>query len=284
MRQVIFMLICLTLANTRCGQTAEPYVVSTSPASDVVSFSDKAEMTVQTRFNPPEGFQRIPVKVNSFAQYLRSLPLKPAGTKVRYYNGNIKTKNVYDAVVDMDISNKDLQQCADAIIRLRGEYFYSQKAYNKISFNLTNGFRMDYTEWIKGNRVKVTGNKTVWHKMEEPSNTYKDFREYMEFVFMYAGTLSLSKSMHAKKISDMEIGDVFIKGGSPGHAVLVVDMVENEKGERLFLLAQSYMPAQEIQILKNTQNDYFSPWYSIPSKGRLITPEWNFEAGHLKTW
>jgi len=27
----------------------------------------------------------------------------------------------------------------------------------------------------------------------------------------------------------MKIGDVFIKGGSPGHAVIIVDMAENDK-------------------------------------------------------
>ena len=46
----------------------------------------------------------------------------------------------------------------------------------------------------------------------------------------------------------MQIGDVLIQGGSPGHAVIVVDMAENPAtGEKLYLLAQSYMPAQDIQ-------------------------------------
>src|SRR6185503_15307791 len=118
----------------------------------------------------------------------------------------------------MEISHKDLQQCADAVMRLRGEYFYYQKEYDKISFTLTNGFKVDYSEWIKGNRIIVAGNKTSWKKSAEPSNTYKDFRNYMEFIFTYAGSLSLSRSMHSKNIKDIAIGDVFIVGGSPGHA------------------------------------------------------------------
>jgi hypothetical protein len=209
----IYLLFIFATLNS-CGQTADKQTVSVTETtiSDTnnKSIIDENGMTLQTRFNPPNGFQRKPTDKNSFADYLRNLPLKPAGAKVKYYNGNIKYEDVYDAVVDMDISNKDLQQCADAIMRLRGEYFYAIKAYDKISFTLTNGFKMDYLEWMQGNRVIVNGNKTVWRKTAEPSNTYKDFRNYMEFVFTYAGTYSLSKSLHAKSIKDIAIGDVFI--------------------------------------------------------------------------
>lgn len=241
--------------------------------------------TIQTRFIPPDGFKRKYCADDAFGSFLRNLKLKPVGSKVKYFDGTVKENYVYDAVVDMEISNKDLQQCADAIMRLRGEYFFKQKAFDQITFNLTNGFKVDYTEWIKGNRVIVNGNTTVWRKIAQPSNTYSDFRDYMEFVFTYAGTLSLDKSLRSKNISDIAIGDVFIRGGSPGHAVIVVDLAENSVGDNVFLLAQSYMPAQEIQILKNTGNTALSPWYTVKaSDAKVSTPEWEFIPSQLKTW
>jgi len=240
--------------------------------------------TLQTRFIMPNYFTRLETDQNSFAAYLRNLPLKPAGSKVLYYNGQVKENFAYEAVVDMDIGKKDLQQCADAIMRLRAEYFYQQKAYDKISFTLTNGFKVDYAEWIKGNRIRVNGNTTSWQKKTAPSNTYKDFRAYMELVFMYAGTLSLSKSLRSINITKMTIGDVFIVGGSPGHAVIVVDMAQNSKGKKLFMLAQSYMPAQETQILRNPASETLSPWYELNSLETIETPEWSFSKHQLKTW
>src|SRR4051812_3691569 len=69
--------------------------------------------TILSRFNTPDGFVRVPAEGNSFASYLRNLPLKPAGSKVKYYYGGVKEEDVYDGVVDMDIGDKDLQQCAD---------------------------------------------------------------------------------------------------------------------------------------------------------------------------
>jgi hypothetical protein len=288
MKFVIPSIIFFYITITGCGQnnneqtiaTIKPTVISTNNKSII----DAAGTTLSVRFNPPAGFKRKPEDENSFAYYLRNLPLKPSGSKVRYFNGDIKPSNVYEAVVDMPISNQNLHQCADAVIRLRAEYFYSIKAFDRISFNLTNGFKMAYSKWMEGYRVVVNGNETSWKKQAGPSNSHDDLRNYLEFVYMYAGTLSLSKSMHTKSLEDMAIGDVFIKGGSPGHAVLIVDLAENEKGEKVFLLAQSYMPAQETQILKNNNDPDLSPWYSDKIAGQLITPEWTFDANQLKTW
>ncbi len=110
--------------------------------------------TVKTRIALPAGFTRINVKEGSFEEYLRNLPLRPRGSKVYYYDGREKRDTrVYCAVVDMEIGKRDLQQCADAVIRLRAEYLYKQKAYNKIHFNFTNGFRADYTKWAEGYQI-----------------------------------------------------------------------------------------------------------------------------------
>lgn len=237
---------------------------------------------IQTRFNTPKGFSRIDVNNDSFESYLRNLPLKPHLSKVRYYNGETKPNyGVYDAVVDLEIGKKDLHQCADAVMRLRAEYLWNKGQFGDIHFNFTNGFRVDYSEWMKGRRMVVKGNKTYWNDRNQPSNTYQDFWKYMELIFMYAGTLSLEKELKSVPIKDLKIGDVFIQGGSPGHAVIVVDVAKNDKDEKIFLLAQSYMPAQEIQILKNPDKE-MSPWYRVKESGEIATPEWTFEVTDLK--
>ena len=286
MKQTLQFFYCFLFVLTSCGQQTNSPGDFVAPKSAQIHSAniDSTGTTIQARFKPPAGFQRKPVARNSFADYLRNLPLKPAGTKAKFYNGETKNKMVYDAVVDMDISNKDLQQCADAVIRLRGEYFYSQKAYDKISFLLTNGFKTDYTKWMNGNRIIENGNITSWQKTAGASNTYTEFRNYMEMVFNYASTLSLTKMLHSKSIADIAIGDVFIIGGSPGHAEIVVDVAENAAGKKVFLLAQSYMPAQETQVLKNLGNSQLSPWYSAGESDEVVTPQWTFSANQLKTW
>jgi Domain of unknown function (4846) len=246
-------------------------------------FGQKTE-TIQVRFKPPIGYERTAEPGNSFGFFLRNLPLKPKGSVVKHFNGSLKSKsNVYDAVVDLPIGNRDLHQCADAVMRLRADYFYSQKQYENIHFNFTNGFKAEYSRWRNGERVKVNGNKTTWIQTGQASKDDAAYWKYLELVFTYAGTASLSKELKNSNLAELKIGDVFIKGGFPGHAVIVVDVaIHKQSKKKIFLLAQSYMPAQEIQILKNNNNTALSPWYSVDFEGDLETPEWTFSKAEFK--
>jgi len=270
--------------NTKISQDSTHSIKDYEKKNTLDSIIHTQGTTIQTRFSPPKGFNRIPVEKDSYAEYLRTLPLKPNGSLVKKYDGSIKYNHgVYLAVVDLEIGNKDLHQCADAVMRLRAEYLWNNKEYDKIHFNFTNGFRVDYSEYMKGKRMVVNGNKTFWKQSSVASNTYKDFWNYMELIFTYAGTLSLSKELISVELDSMQIGDVFIIGGSPGHAVSVVDMAVNPTtGEKVFMLSQSYMPAQEIQILSNNDGTNSSPWYPLDFGKVLFTLEWSFMYSHLK--
>lgn len=250
--------------------------------SSVMTLVNESGITIEDRFVVPEGFERIKAEEGSFGEYLRGLPLKSHGTRVQYYDGRTKAGDVHEAVIDIDVGDRDLQQCADAVMRLRAEYLYKNGQYDKIHFNFTNGFRADYKKWMQGNRISIDNNKTYWIKKSDYSNDYTSFRRYMDIVFAYAGTLSLSKEMQKTPLEDMKIGDVFLKGGSPGHCVIIVDMAENNAtGEKLFMVAQSYMPAQDIHILKNPESRSLSPWYSMNFGEKLATPEWIFTKDQL---
>jgi hypothetical protein len=79
-------------------------------------------------------------------------------------------------------------------------------------------------------------------------------------------------------------GDVLIRGGFPGHAVIVIDVAINKGGKKIYLLAQSYMPAQDIHVLINPVNKLLSPWYEVHDKTNIETPEYTFTKFELKRW
>ncbi len=241
--------------------------------------------TIETRIPPPTGFSREISETNSFTQYLRSLPLKAQGAKVLLYDNSIKPNQTNTfAVVDMDIENADLQQCADAIIRLRAEYLWKQKRYSEIHFNFSNDTQIDYVKWAEGQRLKVRGNKITWEKKAERDYSYDTFRKYLNKIFMYAGTASLAREMIAVPYNQIEPGDVFIHGGNPGHAMIVVDVATNpETKQKAFICAQSFTPAQEIEIVNNCNEIAFSPWYFVNEKEMSIAfPQWTFSCHELK--
>ena len=219
--------------------------------------------TLAGRISAPAGFERIPVLPGSFGEWLRNLPLSPEGTPVRLYDGRLKASQQHHvAVIDIDTGTKDLQQCADAVMRLRAEYLLASGRARDIAFNDTDGKRLAF----HGN----------------PGDR-KAFQRYMIQVFSYAGTYSLERELLRVPLAGMRIGDVFIKGGFPGHAVLVVDMASNAAGETRFLLAQSYMPAQDMHILKDPKSQDGTAWYRAPKASEeLITPEWVFQTSQLR--
>lgn len=238
-----------------------------------------------SNIDPPADFVRVEADTLSFAGWLRNLPLKKAGSPVLLYDGRRKhNQKAHVAVIDIDVGDRDLQQCADAVIRLRSEYFFSRSYYDSISFNFTSGDEASFRSWINGVRPKVRGNKVKWIETGVVDSSYSSFRDYLNVVFTYAGTYSLERQMEPREDNcDVAIGDVFIKGGFPGHAVVVVDVAAHKStGERIFLLAQSFMPAQEIHILKNPEDSRLSPWYMCEFGNELETPEWTFKRGALR--
>jgi hypothetical protein len=303
MKQIILLFLLLSFFacptqskikanNSKNTKKSKPVVSQqkTIPTPSYLSYSwltkDQNTSTIVNRTSVPKGYKRKNVGKGSFAEWLRYLPLFEKQHLVKLHDGSKKWNQfAHHAVVDMDVGKADLQQCADAVMRLQAEYHYSTKAYDKIHFNYTSGDRVSFEDWRKGRRPKVNGNKVNFVNNGKVSNGYSNFKAYLRQIFTYAGTASLSKELKSKKLKEIQAGDVFIQGGFPGHAILVLDVAINEKGEKLFMVGQSYMPAQEFHVLKNKENKKLSPWYSTTEIHEVIeTPEWTFKRSDLKGW
>lgn len=238
--------------------------------------------TLETRILTPEGFSRTEAESGSLTEFLRNYEMKPDGSPVLLYNGRKKfTQDDHVAVFSLPIENEDLQQCADSIMRVYGEYYYSRGEYEKIVFTLGGNFKADFSKWMQGNGIKLSGDNLVWTSAPGNDSSYDSFKRFMRIVFAYSGTLNMVDDSTPIKEADIQVGDIFIKGGSPGHVVMVVDMCQNENGEKAFLLAQGYMPAQEFHVLKNPEHED-DPWYYVNEiKYPFHTPEYTFEEGSL---
>ncbi|KAA5536704.1 hypothetical protein F0919_03270 [Taibaiella lutea] len=232
----------------------------------------------------PKGYKRIIAGNNSFAVYARNIQLKSDNTVYLFSGIKKGNQSAQYAVLNIDVGNKDLQQCADAAMRLRAEYLFSQNRYNDIKFQFTNGFLCDFEHYANGYRVKFNGNNCSWIKQTGISYTHATLRKYLDLVYSYAGTKSLYNQMKPVSFSKIEPGDVLLQKREPyGHAVTVMDMAYNpQTKDTIFLLSQSYMPAQDIHILRNQMNDDLSPWYSVNGADIIETPEWTFTKNDLK--
>ena len=269
--------------NQEGASGAEGVVSEQVPEVEPYQYLDTQGMTIESRINVPEGYGRKPADEGSFTEFLRTYSLKEHGSPVLLYDGSEKwNQDTHVAVLTLPIEERDLQQCADSVMRVYAEYYFKTEQYEKIRFRFTNGFLAEYAKWREGYRISVDGNNVNWVKSANYDDSYETFVKYMRTVFTYAGTLSMEQESETISVEEACVGDIILKGGSPGHVVMIVDMCENEQGEKAFLLAQGYMPAQEFHVLKNPLHEE-NPWYFEDElTGSIRTPEYRFEEGCLK--
>ena len=206
------------------------------------------------------------------------MPLAPEGAPVVDFRGNKlhdngKHRNI-GAVADLDIGGKDLQHCADAIIRLHAEWRYGRGEHD-LTYRTVSGQPLSYKGYVAGDRAVIEGKGiAIKHVAGARPDNHALLRGWLDDVFSWAGTASLERD--AKKVvsfAEMAPGDFFVMSGSPfGHAVLILDMAKDEKGRTALLLGQSYMPAQSFQILRTDEG---SAWFIVdPGDIAVATPFW----------
>jgi len=222
---------------------------------------------------PPTGFRRIELEPGSFGAWLRELPLRAEGTPVNTYDGRLLRSASHPrvaAVAELDVGKRDLQQCADSVIRLHAEWMWSQGRASEIGYHFLSG---DYATWSRhaaGDRPAVDGARVVWSRSAKPSAGHDAFRRYLDLVFNYASTISLAQRRKKVERTEAAPGDFFILPGGPGHAVLILDVAVSNDGRRVALLGQGFMPAQDFHVLRASAK---SAWFSL-DEDTVDTPFW----------
>jgi hypothetical protein len=134
--------------------------------------------TIATRFSPPDGYIRSPAAAASFAEWLRNIPLAPEGTPVRLHDGSLKwSQEPQAAVMDIDVGTRNLQQCADAVMRLRAEYLYATRQDNRICFRFSDGSAASWSKWTQGFRPNLAKKPVIWSRTGKSGSSYSTFGE-----------------------------------------------------------------------------------------------------------
>lgn len=239
--------------------------------------------TVTSRVLAPDGYQRVNTEEGSFGSYVQNYSLKPVGSQVINYDGKPYVfQKGHVGVLDIPVPSNGLQQCADALIRIRSEFLWEQNREEEIGFKFTSGHYCSWSKYAQGYRPSINGNNVTFSRVTSPNSSKENFYKYLNLLYTYAGTYSLSQELDkVSSINDLTIGDMVVYPGFPGHIMMIGDIAENDQGERLFLFFQGNTPAQSVHIIKNTSDTAHNPWYSLEGKQSLETPIYTFESFKL---
>lgn len=270
---LIFLIVAFVKL-TPVKHTVNAVVSKVSPSS----LLNKDSLTIKTRVEVPKNYKRIVYPKGSFQEYLRNYKLKPFGTKIiNYDNSEYFWQQGHIGVLQIPVPKNGLQQCADALIRIRSEYLWDNGRKDEIGFNFTSGDYCSWKKYAEGYRPKIKGNKVSFHKKAPVNHSKENFYKYLNLIYMYSGTLSLYNEL--PKINDvkhLKLGDMLIKGGSPGHIVMICDEAVNSKGDKIYLLFQGNTPAQSVHLVKNLEDTKLSPWYHLEKDAVIPVSNYTF--------
>lgn len=249
-----------------------------SPYAWLADWPAAPERTVplDARFPAPAGFTRVVVAPESFAAWLRGLPLHPERTEVLAYDGRPLSRPAI-AIVALDVGRRDVQQCADSILRLHAEYLWSHGQGPRAAYHFTSGDRSTFAAWSKGERFKVKGSKVQRISGGPRGIGHGAYRDWLMHLFTYAGTQSLRLDSDLVGARPYQAGDFFVQPGGPGHAVVILDIAEDTSGRRVALVGQGFMPAEDFHVLQaDGPRDLGGVWFALPDDANpwIATPSW----------
>jgi len=230
---------------------------------------------LNARFPTPPGYQRIALEPGSFGEWLRGLPLAAPGTPVLNHNGETAfagDDEYVAAVVAIDVGAGDLQQSADAVLRLHGEWLWSNDKRDAISYRSSTKLDMPFSRWAKGQRLIASGPNVFWVVKSKPREpVYNDFRQYIDAAMLWSNNVSLAlRATHVTDPAQLTPGDFFLQSHGKGRAVVVLDVAQKPTGERVALLGQALQsPAQSIHVLSLGHE---TAWFSLRPPNAVLTP------------
>lgn len=218
---------------------------------------------LNAKFPAPTGFTRPKTNPGTFAAFLRRLPLRPGLNPVKNYRGQIfkkATDSTVAAVVNLDIRQKKLEQCMDVLQRLYAEFLIAAGRFDEIKFQMPDKSVLAWTDWRNGWRPRRDGGHFPLKKIATEDGSRDNFECYLREIFYYSGTQTAYFGLKMIPPQQIAIGDMLIKRGRRGHAVMIVDLAINDAGEKIAIFMQGDTPASEPYILKNKAG---SPWFPL---------------------
>ncbi|EKR82407.1 DUF4846 domain-containing protein [Leptospira interrogans] len=189
----------------------------------------------------PSESTRVRFKKNSFSDFVQNLPLKSDRTLWTYKKENIIRR--YDTIAILDVPllfQSDLEQCADYTMRIWAEYHKQNNHLNRL-------YLFDYN-----------GNQKFFSK------SGLSYFSFLRKVFASSNSYSIKKGGKIISETDLKPGDLFVQNetGGIGHVSMILDLAENRKGEKFFLIGFSFMPAQEMHIERAPKEFGSRGWFT----------------------
>ena len=245
----------------------------------------RAYRPLVARIEAPVGFRRAAVVPGGFADWLRHLPAAPVHTPVETAGGRIVLGADHPnlaCAIRLQPNRPKLLRAANMMIRLRAEYIWATGGLDRLGFHFTSGQRAGWSAWAAGARSIRDGGRIRFADAGLVDSSRDSFCAYLETIFHHASATSLLDDTRPVPDQSVEAGDILLRPGRKGHAMMVLDIATDGRGQVRLLLGQGGTPAQTFHVLRS---DGGSPWFPIAQSQTIgLGQRGEFETTHLRRW
>jgi hypothetical protein len=232
---------------------------------DFISMKDTV-FTFESEFKLPPGYLRPDsAELSPFQYWVSRFPLwhrwKPVGV---WKGGKAYEKDEVARVVHLPWRGPNYRDCAIPV-RILAEFLH----YRQREFDLWViphlGDTLRYRDWLNGKAYYGGRGEVFIRPGESREPSKEEYYRFLDLCLKNTSYRSLAANCDSIAPDQVAPGDLFIaydKTGRKGRAYMILNMVNNNKGEKLYAVATGCPEACDFHIpLLNEDRDY--PWVTL---------------------
>ena len=133
---------------------------------------------------------------------------------------------------------------------------------------LPGGHRIEWQEWKAGFRPVFRGIVVSMFRSAQPDSSHQSYMSFLNTVYSESHTQQFYHAYLSVERREIQIGDFIIKKGTKGHAIMIVDLAQNEQGQKIALIGNGDTPACQFFLL-NYRTD--NPWIPLNFDQEALT-------------
>ena len=158
----------------------------------------------------------------------------------------------------------------DILVRLYAEYLWYKKQVGNFILPIPGGHWLEWQEWRAGFRPVFRGIDVSMFRSAQPDSSLQSYMTFLNTVYSESHTQQFYHAYKPVERREVLIGDIIIKKGTKGHAIMIVDLAKNEHDQLIALIGNGDTPACQFFLL-NFKKD--NPWIPLDfDQERLSLP------------
>jgi len=112
--------------------------------------------------------------------------------------------------------------------------------------------------------ARAVRRRIAWQKRTAAGQLARQPAPLLDTVYAFASTRSLARELRpVEEMAAAAIGDVFVHPGSPGHAVIIVDLAVDPATAQARAAGPEQHAARDVHILRNTLDPALGAWFAL---------------------